>query len=89
MTAEIKGIECPKGQWTPVSTAKARVLVMVRDVGAGRLVLGTAAPPIGAPALDYLTLDQTRPISLQFDGVDTNVYVWPTSETLVVEVVRE
>lgn len=89
MTAEIKGIECPKSQWTPVSIAKSRVLVIVRDVGAGRLVVGTAAPPAGAPVLDYLTLDQTRPVSLQFDGVDTNVYVWPTSETLVVEVVRE
>ena len=88
MAAEVKGIECPSNKWTPLSIGKAKVLAVVRDFGDGKIVVGAAAPT-GEPSNDYLTLNNTRPVSLQFQDASTNVYVWPVSAALVVEVVRE
>ncbi|PZU20498.1 MAG: hypothetical protein DI589_17225 [Shinella sp.] len=89
MVAEVKGVECPEGQWTAISTGKAKVLAVVRDVGSGRIATGATMPAAGMPSVDYLTLDEHRPVSLSFEDTTTNVYVWPMSVGLVIEVVRE
>lgn len=89
MAATVQGIECPANQWTRLSNAKAKVLVVVRGNGAGRIVIAPSAPAAGLPPMDYLTLTESRAVGLQFDDTANNVYVWPTSVNLVIEVVTE
>lgn len=88
MTAEIKGISCPPKTWTTLATGKMNVLAAVRGNGDGKIVFGSEQPT-AEPGEDYLTLNESRPVSLQFLDASTTVYVWPVSVTLVVEVVRE
>lgn len=88
MVAEVKGISCPQNKWTVLAAGKTSVSAMVRESGDGKVVFGNAEPS-GEPGQDYLTLNQTRSLGLTFLDSTTNVYVWPVSVDLVVEVVRE
>lgn len=88
MVAEVKGIYCPQRKWTVLAAGKANVTAMVRGSGDGKIVLSNSEPN-GEPGEDYLTLNQTRSVGLSFVDNTTNVYVWPVSVELVVEVVRE
>ncbi len=88
MVAEVKGISCPQNDWTVLAVGKTNVLATVRGKGDGKVVFGTGKPA-GEPGVDYLTLSDTRPVSLQFQDTTTTVFVWPVSVELVVEVVRE
>lgn len=88
MVAEVKGIKCPADSWTEVSVGKVSVLILVRGLGDGRVLTGSAKPT-QPPGDDYLTLSDTKPVSLTFLDATTNVYVWPASANLAVEVVRE
>lgn len=89
MTASVTGKECPANQWTALSIGKIKCSAVVRGNGAGRVVLAAAMPAVGLPAMDYLTVNENRGAFLNFEDTTTNVYVWPTSETLVMEVVTE
>lgn len=89
MTASVTGKVCPPNQWTTLAVGKIKFSAVVRGNGAGRVVLAAVAPAGGLPATDYLTVNENRGAFLNFEDTTTNVYVWPTSETLVMEVVTE
>lgn len=89
MTASVSGKNCPANQWTALSVGKIKVAAVVRGNGSGRVVLASVAPASGLPAMDYLTVNENRGAFMNFEDTTTNVYVWPTSETLVMEVITE
>lgn len=88
MTALTKGIPCPANEWTLLSEAKMKVTVVMRTVGGGRVVTASAKP-VGAPDMDYLTVSNARPASLQFEDTTTNVYFWTDKAGAVAEVITE
>lgn len=98
MTASTKGIWCAAGEWTVLSTAKANVLVSLRNIGAGYIKTAAALPTVtpspdetpGEVGYDFLTISNLKPAAFAFSDDTTNVYFYPVgSDGIAVEVVTE
>lgn len=98
MTASTKGIWCAAGEWTVLSTAKANVLVSLRNIGVGYLKTAAALPTVtpspdetpGEVGYDFLTVSNLKPAAFAFGDTTTNVYFYPVGATgISVEVVTE
>lgn len=97
MTATTKAVLCAAGQWTAVSTAKAKVLASLRSSGAIYLKTGAAAPTVApttednaSAGFDFLTITADRPASFTFSDTTTNVYAYPRGDSAkTIETVTE
>ncbi len=97
MTATTEAVLCPAGQWTAVSTAKAKVLLSLRSSGAIYLKTGAALPTVApttaddaSAGYDFLTITADRPASFTFSDTTTNVYAYPRGDAdMTLETVTE